>query len=123
MTAMTIRKMFVAAAGAMVIAAGVASAPVAVYAQTAADKAAVDAAKTQGLVGEQGDGYLGVVRPGGPAAAVAAINAGRASAYAGIAAKTGTPASAVGEAAAQQLFDRLPSGQYYRPLGGDWTRK
>lgn len=118
---MTIRKMMAAAAGALAIAA--VAAPVATFGQTAADKAAVDAAKAQGLVGEQGDGFLGLVRPGGPTAAVAAINAGRTAAYAGIAAKTGTPASAVGEAAAKQLFDRLPSGQYYRPLGGDWTRK
>jgi uncharacterized protein YdbL (DUF1318 family) len=98
----------------------------AAWAQSAAAKAAVDAAKAQGLVGEQGDGYLGFVA-GSPSgalkAAVDEINAGRAKAYQDIAAKTGASQAAAGEATAQQLFARLPAGYYYRPLGGAWTRK
>src|SRR3979490_728175 len=53
-------------------------------AQTAAEKAAVDAAKARGQVGEQGDGYLGFVTPSTDpmlAAAVAAINSGRMQVY------------------------------------------
>ena len=103
--------------------AGAAAAPA--LAQSAATKAAVDTAKANGLVGEQGDGYLGLVHPGDPAlaAAVAEINAGRAAVYRETAAKTGVTAAAAGQATAVQLFARLPPGQYYKPLEGAWTRK
>src|SRR5262245_46975728 len=95
-------------------------------AQTAAQKAAVDAAKAAGTVGEQGDGYLGFVTPSTDpmlAAAVAAINAGRDQVYQETAMKTNVSKQAAGEATAQQLFARLPPGQYFRPLNGNWTRK
>src|SRR6185503_9681242 len=95
-------------------------------AQTPAQKSAVDAAKAAGTVGEQGDGYLGFVTPSTDpmlAAAVAAINAGRKQVYQEIAMKTNVSEQAAGEATAQQLFTRLPSGQYFRPLNGNWTRK
>ena len=95
-------------------------------AQTPAQKGAVDAAKAAGSVGEQGDGYLGFVTPSTDpmlAAAVAAINAGRKQVYQEIATKTNVSEQAAGEATAQQLFTRLPVGQYFRPLNGAWTRK
>jgi uncharacterized protein YdbL (DUF1318 family) len=95
-------------------------------AQSAAAKAAVDAAKAQGVVGEQGDGYLGFVSGQGDAsvkAAVDEINAGRAKAYQDIAAKSGASPEAAGQATALQLFAKLPAGYYYRPLGGAWTKK
>jgi len=95
-------------------------------AQSPAPKAAVDAAKAQGVVGEQGDGFLGLVNgSAAPAvqAAVANINAGRVQAYKDIAAKSGVSESAAGEATARQLISRLSPGEYYRPLGGGWTRK
>jgi uncharacterized protein len=97
-----------------------------VHAQSAAAKAAVDAAKARGIVGEQGDGFLGFVAGGGDAAlqaAVREINAGRAALYRQIAAETGVTAEVAGQATATRLFERLPAGQYYRPLGGAWTRK
>jgi len=94
-------------------------------AQSAAAKATVDAAKAQGAVGEQADGFLGVVGGADSSvrAAVAEINAGRAQAYKDIAAKTGVTPEAAGEATAQQLIGRLPPGSYYKPLNGSWTRK
>ena len=95
-------------------------------AQTAAEKAAVDAAKARGLVGEQGDGYLGFVTPSTDpmlAAAVAAINAGRMQVYRETAMRTGVTVDAAGQATAQQLFARLAPGQFFKPLNGDWTRK
>lgn len=94
--------------------------------QTPTQKAAVDAAKVQGVVGEQGDGFLGFVTPTSDptlSAAVAAINTARAALYAETAAKTGTAAEAAGQATARQLYDRIPTGQWYRPLGGTWVRK
>jgi uncharacterized protein YdbL (DUF1318 family) len=95
-------------------------------AQTAEEKALVDAAKARGVVGEQGDGYLGfVVAPADPmlAAAVAAINAARMQLYRETAMRTSVSVEAAGEATAQQLFARLPPGQYFKPVGGNWTRK
>jgi uncharacterized protein YdbL (DUF1318 family) len=95
-------------------------------AQSASAKAQVDAGKAEGVVGEQADGFLGLVSASAPPpvkAAVAEINAGRARAYHEIAAKTGVTESAAGEATARQLIARVPPGQYYRPLAGSWTRK
>ncbi len=102
-----------------------ASAPIA-RADVASAKAVVDAAKATGIVGEQGDGYLGLVRGSANpqvTAAVDEINAGRRSVYMDIATKSGVSPQAAGEAAARQIFARLPAGQYYKPLGGGWTRK
>ncbi|HEV7159273.1 MAG TPA: YdbL family protein [Caulobacteraceae bacterium] len=113
------RLLLVATLGAGLIAGGVS-------AQTSAEKGTVDAAKAQGVIGEQADGFLGLVAGSGPAdvrAAMAAINAGRAGAYKDIAAKTGVSDVAAGEATARQLIERLPAGEYYRPLNGGWTRK
>jgi uncharacterized protein YdbL (DUF1318 family) len=95
------------------------------HAQTAAAKAAVDAAKAQGTVGEQGDGYLGIVSGGDGAlqSAVREINAGRAAAYREIAAKTGVTPEAAGQATAEQLRAKLRPGQFFKPLNGGWTRK
>ena len=96
-----------------------------VLAQSAAAKAAVDAAKASGTVGEQADGYLGVVSGGDAAlrAAVAEINTGRAAAYKDIAAKSGVTPEAAGQATAKQLYARLAPGQYWKPLDGGWTKK
>lgn len=96
------------------------------HAQSAVEKSIVDAAKARGQIGEQGDGYLGFVTPSTDptlAAAVAAINSGRMQAYRDTAMRTGVSVDAAGQATAQQLFTRLPPGQFFKPLSGDWTRK
>ena len=96
------------------------------YAQSAAAKATVDAAKAAGTVGEQADGYLGFVSgsaDGATTAAVNAINAGRADVYAQTAAKSGTTREAAGQATGVQLIARTPGGQFIKPLGGSWSRK
>ena len=96
------------------------------YAQSAAAKATVDAAKAAGQVGEQADGYLGLVSGDAPApvrAAVAEINAGRTDAFKDAAAKAGTSVDVAGAAVGKQLFDRLPAGQYYRTAEGRWAKK
>ena len=96
-----------------------------VLAQSAAAKAAVDAGKASGVVGEQADGFLGVVSGGDAAtrAAVAEINAARAALYKDTAAKTGATPEAAGQATAKQLYARLAPGQYWKPLDGGWTKK
>ena len=95
-------------------------------AQSDAAKMLVDAAKARGAVGEQADGLLGFVAPvADPAlsAALAEINAGRAQVYRETAARTGVTPDAAGQATAQQLFARLPPGQYFKTLTGMWVRK
>ncbi len=96
------------------------------FADLAADKAAVDAAKSAGTVGEQGDGYLGFVSGAGDAAltaAVNAINAGRAEVYAQTATKSGTTRDAAGQATGLLLIGKTPAGQFYKPLNGSWAKK
>lgn len=101
--------------------------PVAAVAQSAGAKAAVDAGKAAGIVGEQADGFLGFVSGGGdPAlhAAVGEINAGRAQVYREAAAKTGaTPAAAGAAAFVNAIQPRVSPGQFYKPAGGGWTKK
>lgn len=94
-------------------------------AQSPAAKAAVDAGKSAGTVGEQADGYLGIVSGGDAAlrAAVAEINTGRAAAYKDIAAKTGVTPDAAGQATAKQLYSKMAPGQYWKPLQGGWVKK
>jgi uncharacterized protein YdbL (DUF1318 family) len=116
---MNLRKTFAIAAAALMLAV------TPVLADAASDKAAVDAAKVAGTVGEQGDGYLGIVSSadGTVTAAVTNINAGRAQVYADTAAKSGTTRDAAGQATAAMLMGRVPAGQFVKPLGGAWTKK
>lgn len=96
------------------------------YAQSAA-KATVDAAKTAGTVGEQSDGYLGLVKGSADAATSAAvdeINAGRARVYAEAAAKNGvSPAAAGASAYSNVIFPKVKAGEYYKDDSGSWKRK
>jgi uncharacterized protein YdbL (DUF1318 family) len=95
------------------------------FADLASDKAAVDAAKAAGTVGEQADGYLGIVSSADAAvtAAVNEINAGRRSVYTQTATKSGVSPDAAGQATGAQLIAKTPAGQYIKPLGGGWTKK
>ena len=96
------------------------------FADLASDKAAVDAAKVAGTVGEQADGYLGYVKGSADAAttaSVTAINAARGEVYAQTAAKSGVSRDAAGQATGAQLIAKLPAGEFYKPLGGAWTKK
>ncbi len=98
----------------------------AAHADIAAAKATVDAAKLDGVVGEQSDGYLGFVKTGSDAikSAVAEINAGRAQVYAQAAAKNGVTPEAAGAAAFQSVvMGKLKPGEFYKPAGGGWVRK
>ncbi len=94
-------------------------------AQSANAKALVDAGKAAGTVGEQADGYLGLVggADSATAAAVQEINSGRRKAFADIAAKSGVTPDAAGEAAAKQLIAKMPAGQFYKSWGGSWAKK
>jgi uncharacterized protein YdbL (DUF1318 family) len=95
------------------------------FADLAADKATVDAAKAAGKVGEQADGYLGIVggADGAITAAVNSINAGRREVYTQTATKSGVSPDAAGQATGAQLIAKTPAGEYIKPLGGAWTKK
>src|SRR5438477_10317463 len=95
------------------------------FADLAADKATVDAAKAAGKVGEQADGYLGIVAgaDGTITAAVNSINAGRREVYSQTASKSGVTPDAAGQATGAQLIAKTPGGQFFKPLGGAWTKR
>jgi uncharacterized protein YdbL (DUF1318 family) len=96
------------------------------FADVAAAKATVDAAKAAGVVGEQADGYLVFVKPGDGAtqSAVAEINAGRAEVYRQAAARNNvTPAAAGASAFQAVVMGKLKPGEFYKPAGGGWVRK
>ena len=95
------------------------------FADLASDKAAVDAAKAAGTVGEQADGYLGIVSSadGAVTAAVNEINNGRRQVYTQTATKSGVSPDAAGQATGAQLIAKVPPGQFFKPLGGAWTKK
>ena len=121
---MSFRKLFVAVAA--VAALGVAAG--AAFAQTAQQKSMIDAAKTQGVVGEQADGFLGVRTPASASAelraAVTATNDGRRRVYAQGAAEAATAADVAGARMFEaQLFPRIASGQWYRNAQGEWVQR
>ena len=120
---MSFRKLFVVAAA--IAALGVAAG--AAFAQTSQQKAMIDAAKSQGTVGEQADGYLGFRTSASDAAltqAVQVTNAARREAYARSAADAGTtPDVAAARMFETQLLPRISSGQWYRNAQGQWVQR
>lgn len=87
---------------------------------------ALDAERAQGLVGDQADGYMGVVSAGASAdvaGEVARINLERQQEYARIAQEQGTTVEAVGAIFGQKLYGRAKSGEYFRDAAGQWIRK
>lgn len=82
-------------------------------------------AKAAGLVGEQMDGYLGVVQPGVPAdvrALVDGINRERRAAYEAIARKNGVNVDDVARVTARKVIGQAAPGQYVQTPSG-WQRR
>ncbi len=120
---MSFRKLFVVAAA--VAALGVAAG--AAFAQTAQQKAMIDSAKVEGVVGEQADGYLGFrVAASDPALvqAVEVTNEARREAYARRGQAAGTTGAVAGARMFEsQLLPRISSGEWYRNAQGQWVRR
>lgn len=120
---MNMRKIFVV--GAAIAALGVAAG--AAIAQTPGQKAMVDAAKAEGVVGEQADGYLGFRVPAPNAdltVAVQTINSARRQVYTESAVAAGTTADVAGARMFEsQLLPRMTTGQWYRNSDGQWVRR
>ena len=86
----------------------------------------VQEAKSAGWVGEQRDGYLGLVAPSAPPEAkklVADINQARRASYRDIAAKNGIELRAVELLAAEKALQKTQSGQFIQAEDGSWVRK
>jgi len=86
----------------------------------------LDEAKGQGLVGEQPNGYLEVVKADAAAdvrALVADINAKRRQKYDEIAGKNQTSLQVVEALAGKTAIEKTPPGQYVKSPSGAWVIK
>jgi len=86
----------------------------------------LEGAKSEGLVGEKVDGYVGIVvaNPTAPVIAlVKNINAKRAAAYLEIAKKNGTAVDAVAALAGAKLIERAAKGEWVTDDAGTWRKK
>lgn len=83
----------------------------------------LDEAKDDGLVGEQEDGYLGVVVQQKDAVKlVTEVNALRKAKYAELAAKNGITLEQVEKLAAKKAYQKTDSGHYLKS-NGQWIEK
>ena len=87
-------------------------------------------AKLKGWVGEQSDGYLGLVsrniQPDNKKAVVSLlqkVNSQRKQEYLSIASNNGTSVSQVQTVAGKTLIDLAPSGEYVKTKTGIWVKK
>ena len=94
------------------------------FADLASDKAAVDAAKAAGTVGEQADGYLGFARAPSPVlkAKVEAINIKRRQGYTQVAQAKNVPIEAFAASIGCHTLAGLKQGRAYN-IGGAWAVK
>jgi uncharacterized protein YdbL (DUF1318 family) len=86
----------------------------------------LEEAKTQGIVGEQPDGYLGVVQPGASAEVqtiVNDVNQKRRQMYEDIARRNSTKLEAVEMLAGQTAIDNTRPGNFIRSPSGQWVKK
>lgn len=81
-------------------------------------------ARSQGVVGEKLDGYVGVVMPSADATAVSnEVNTRRRAEYEKISKQNGQPVSVVAKVAAETIINGLPAGSMYQGADGAWKRK
>jgi hypothetical protein len=86
----------------------------------------LQSAKSAGWVGEQLDGYVGLVDPKAPAdikALVQTVNQKRRNIYQQLANKKGVPLADIEKVAGQRNIQRTPKGQYIQAPSGLWVRK
>ncbi|MEO9333724.1 YdbL family protein [Ectopseudomonas guguanensis] len=84
---------------------------------------ALGEAKSSGQLGEQPNGYLGVVKPGGQAEEIARlINQARRAEYQKVAQDNGISLSDVEAIAGKKAIERTPKGQFIQ-LNGQWLQK
>ena len=110
----------------LLIAAGLAAAMFAGGAAYAFQGDSAAQLRASGQVGEQADGYLGLVgaAPGDIRSQMEQVNIQRRAAYTSLASQRGATIEEVAAATACQLFStRVGPGQYYRLPDGVWRRR
>ncbi|WP_298774103.1 YdbL family protein [uncultured Shewanella sp.] len=81
-------------------------------------------AKMQGKVGEQQNGYLGVVKTSPEVNKLTKrVNDERRSSYQRIAKKNGIPLAEVANLAAKKAISATKKGQFYQNKKGNWVKK
>ncbi len=99
----------------------------AAFAPAMADRAAIDAAKAQCVIGERNDGYLGVVAGQNVNAdlerEIRSINQQRKAAYAELATRNGVTIEAAAVLTAERLINQAPSGHCVQNASGAWLKK
>ena len=84
----------------------------------------IAALKAKGIVGENNQGYLEVLKGNGPADnIVRAENKDRATVYKAIAGKTNTSIEVVGKRRAIQIAEKAGSGEWLQNASGKWYKK
>ena len=84
----------------------------------------LDTAKSQGLVGERADGYVGVITSSPETdSLVRQINQQRSKAYSRIAKKNGISVDKVGLLAGRKLFEKAAGNEYFMTPEGSWVQK
>jgi uncharacterized protein YdbL (DUF1318 family) len=87
----------------------------------------IEKAKSGCVVGEQADGYLGVVDLSKADAAltreVASVNQQRKAAYSNLAQSKGVTIEVAAALTAEKLINQAPSGQCVRDGSGSWIKK
>jgi uncharacterized protein len=86
----------------------------------------LEEAKSQGIVGERPNGYLGVVKPGASAAAqalVSEVNQKRRQAYADISRRNTTSLEAVEMLAGETASKNTQPGNFIQLPSGQWRQK
>ena len=87
---------------------------------------ALDAPKAGGLIGEQANGYLGLVRADAPAdvkALVNSVNKKRKTRYQQIAKAQGIPLSEVEKVGGNETIEMTLRGNYIKDNSGRWRKK
>ena len=88
--------------------------------------ATLDSAKSDGWIGEQPNGYLGLVRDDAPddvKALVKDVNAKRKARYQQIADQQGAPLAEVEKVGGQTAIEKTRPGHYVKDASGRWRKK
>ena len=86
----------------------------------------LDQAKSQGLIGERIDGYVGVVDAGAPAeirALADRVNGERRAEFERLAGQQGVEVPIVAQLVGERQIQRAPAGTYILGADGVWRRK
>jgi len=86
----------------------------------------IEAAISQGVVGERVDGYLGLVTGSADAniqRKVNEVNVKRRAVYERLARESGTTVEQVGIVTGEKQIAKTPSGSYYMSANGQWVKK